>query len=430
MAKNSPSSNSVLRSATIRARGHANIKGTHRKTFELTGDADVTEAGTCIVGVAAEASTDDLLSVRGAVEIELRCGAVTDWVQASMNPLFIVGDPLIIRIHPAAQHRSLCIAASKGASALDRELVDALRAPNAELIVTIREKQQQGETKGALFVVGTPIGDRRDLAPRAAATLASVDAVLAEDTRTARAFLGKGHAQIISLHEHNERVRIPDVLNRLAGGGKIALISEAGMPLISDPGFNTVRAVVSEGHHVVPLPGPDAVTAALSISGMPTNEFRFIGFLPRKRGARRKRLGQLKEAEYSVVFFESPHRIVESLVAVSEELGDRPIAVCRNMTKPGEEVLRGCADAVAAELGNRDVVRGEFTVVVGPGTAVKAADIAPELQRMAESLIAGGVSTKTIAAALAQATGLPRREMFARVVALRQPDTSTPDKSG
>lgn len=426
---------SGLKSVTIHARGHANIKGTHQKSFEFSESPHVTEAGTCIVGVAAKASIPDLFAVRGDVEIEMQCGRESDAVGATINPLFIASDPLIVRVNPAPQHRSFCIAADRGAASLDRHLIDALREPNAELTAAIREKRGgRREITGALFVVATPIGDRRDLSARAEATLASVDTILAEDTRTTKTMIAQTsapvNARVVSFHDHNEQSKVQRILDRLAAGDRVALVSEAGMPLISDPGYHLISAAATEGHPISPLPGPNAVTAALSISGLPCSEFRFLGFLSRKRGARRKLLEQIGEATYTCVFFEAPHRIVDSLTDIARIVGNRPLAVCRNMTKPGEQVLRGTAVAVLEQLRDRDAVRGEFTVVVGPGAAVANSELARELRQMTVSLIESGVSTKAIALALSQATGLPRREMFAHVVAFKEsgsPSSNTTD---
>ena len=406
-------------SVTIRARGHPNIRATHANTFELTPDASVTTSGTCIIGIDAEWSEGALLALRGAVRITIRSGSIEETVRARINPTFIRGDPLVIRRHPDPQPRSLCIAAEKGSAALDRALAEALRQPDADLEVTLEMLGAPDASDGALFVIATPIGNPGDLSPRALATLHSVDLIVAEDTRTTRALIGRGAPDMLSLHDHNERGRVAEVLRRLGAGARVALVSEAGMPLISDPGFVLVRAAAAENYLISPVPGPDAVTSALSISGLPTDDFRFIGFLPRKAGERRSALAALRTASYSTVFFEAPHRILDALEALVEETGDRRIAACRNMTKPGEEAIRGRASEVIAVLRDREIIRGEFTVVVECAAAAPDTGLDDALLQMAQSLVDAGVPTKTISAALAKATGASRRDMFSIVLGLK-----------
>jgi len=404
----------------IRAKGHPNIRATHANTFELTPDASVTTSGTCIIGIDAAWDDAALLSLRGPVEITIRAGSVEQTVRARINPTYIPGDPLIIRKHPDPQPRSLCIDAEKGSAALDRALIEPLRQPGSDLQMIFQPTAAPGPDDGVLFVVATPIGNIADLSPRALATLRGADLIVAEDTRTTRALLGRGAPEMLSLHDHNERDRVDRVLGRLAGGARVALVSEAGMPLISDPGFVLVRAAAAENILISPVPGPDAVTSALAISGLPADDFRFIGFPPRKPGDRRKTLAEHASAPYSLVFLEAPQRLLDTLSDLIAEIGDRRVAACRNMTKPGEEVIRGLASEVRALLAARDQVRGEFTVVVDRADKASAeVGIGDDLLRMTESLVEAGMPTKAISAALAKATGAPRREMFQVVLGLK-----------
>jgi 16S rRNA (cytidine1402-2'-O)-methyltransferase len=403
----------------IRANGHPNIRATHANTFELTPDVSVTTSGTCIIGIEAEWDRRALLALRGRVEVTVRSGGLSETVHARINPTFIPGDPLIIRKHPDPQPRSLCINSEKGSAALDRGLIEVLRQPETTLEVVLKQIAAPGPADGALFVVATPIGNSADLSPRAGATLRGADLIVAEDTRTTRAMLGQGAPEMLSLHDHNERDRVERVLRRLEGGARVALVSEAGMPLISDPGFVLVRAAAAEGYLISPVPGPDAVTTALAISGLPADDFRFIGFPPRKPGDRRKALAEHADAPYTTVFLEAPQRLLDTLTALIEEIGDRRIAVCRNMTKPGEEVIRGLASDVLADLGARDIVRGEFTVVVDRAARIAQTGLDDQLLRLAESLVESGVPTKTISTALAKATGASRRDMFQVVLGLK-----------
>jgi 16S rRNA (cytidine1402-2'-O)-methyltransferase len=301
-------------------------------------------------------------------------------------------------------------------------LIDSLRQPDANVEVIMEQVSTPGAEDGALFVVATPIGNAGDLSPRARATLGGVDLIVAEDTRTTRTMLGQGAPEMMSLHDHNERGRVDRVLGQLEQGSRIALVSEAGMPLISDPGFVLVRAAVARDFLISPVPGPDAVTSALAISGLPADDFRFIGFPPRKAGDRRRTLADHASAPYTTVFLEAPQRILETLTALIEEIGDRRVAVCRNMTKPGEEVIRGLASEVHAVLAARERVRGELTVVVDRAPKAIETGLDDQLLRMAESLVEAGIPTKAISAALATATGAKRRDMFQIVLGLKDSD--------
>ncbi len=218
---------------------------------------------------------------------------------------------------------------------------------------------------GRLFVVGTPIGNLEDITFRAVRVLREVHVVACEDTRRARIlFQHYGiDTPTISYNEHNEHRRIPELIERLRNGEDIALLSDAGMPTISDPGYRLVHAVREAGMEVVSVPGPSAVTAALSVSGLPTDRFIFEGFLPRKKGKREKKLLEIRDEVRTVVIFESVHRIERTLQEMLEVLGpDRKIAVCRELTKMFEEVLYGRIEDVLRDF---RVKKGEFVVVIG-----------------------------------------------------------------
>lgn len=409
----------------LRCRGHVNIRATHAKTLELTADEAITEAGTCIIGVDCQVDEEALLKLRGAIRVRLSCGGAEDVLTARINPFYRRGDPLIFRRNPDPGPRTFAVAASKGAAMLDRELVAALKRVDADLIVEIEQLAEEGEAGGALFVVGTPIGNEADISGRALDTLQSVDLVAAEDTRTIKAFLDRHgiRCRTVSFHDHNERQRTPQVIEKLLAGDRVALVSEAGMPLVSDPGFNLVRAAHESGIPVTVVPGPDAVTSALSVSGIAPNDFRFIGFLPRKSGARQKLFADLKAVSYTTVFFEAPHRILETLADLRAVLGDRDVVVCKNLTKPGEEIIRGEPEHVADRMAANGQPRGELAIVVSglPSTGDEDArpELAPDLETMVESLLSDGVPTKTIAAAMAKATDMNKRDAYEFVIAMK-----------
>jgi 16S rRNA (cytidine1402-2'-O)-methyltransferase len=222
---------------------------------------------------------------------------------------------------------------------------------------------------GKLLVVATPIGNLDDLSPRARAAFEEADLVACEDTRhTGRLLSLVGIKKpLVSLHEHNERQRLPRLLADLEDGKVIAVASDAGTPLLSDPGFLLVREAAARGIRIEPVPGPSALLTALVASGLPPYPFTFAGFAPPKTGKRRTFFTRWASLGHTLVLFESPHRILASLADALEVLGDRPVAVARELTKIHEEVLRGKLSEVLGELKARPSLKGEFVVVVGAG---------------------------------------------------------------
>lgn len=219
------------------------------------------------------------------------------------------------------------------------------------------------ESGGTLYVVATPIGNLEDISARALRVLGEVDLIAAEDTRTTRKLLTRHdlHARMVSLFDANVRRRIPQLLAELDEGKSIALVSEAGTPLISDPGAQLVRAATEAGHTVTPIPGPTAIAALLSVAGLPADKFTFLGFLPRKAGQRRRMIEAISEQEWPTVFYESPHRIIATLEALREVLGDRETVIGREMTKLHEEIFRG---TLSEAIEHFQKPRGEFTIAV------------------------------------------------------------------
>jgi 16S rRNA (cytidine1402-2'-O)-methyltransferase len=266
---------------------------------------------------------------------------------------------------------------------------------------------------GTLYLVATPIGNLSDITYRAVETLRGVDVIACEDTRQTRKLLD--HYAIatpmISCHEHNERARAGEICARLEGGQSVALVSDAGTPLVSDPGYRIVQAAIERGFPVVAIPGASALLTALAASGLACGAFRFEGFLPRKRGERLSRLRQLVGEEGVVVCYEAPHRVVESLADIAEAMGDPQVAVGRELTKLHEEVLRGSASEVLRTLQSRETIRGEFTIVI------KAAGQAPNLQNEpiadhVRRLEAGGLSRMDAMKTAARERGLSKRDVY------------------
>jgi 16S rRNA (cytidine1402-2'-O)-methyltransferase len=270
---------------------------------------------------------------------------------------------------------------------------------------------------GTLAVVATPLGDVRDLSPRAAETLRAADLIVAEDTRSARRLLseiGAGRKTVLSCFDANEGARAAEVAERLIAGATVALISEAGTPLVSDPGYRIVAAAIAAGARIVPVPGPSALLAALVGAGLPTDRFLFLGFPPRKPGARRRLFESLRPLPYTLVLYESPLRTAATLADLAAALGEgRRACVARELTKPHEELVRDTLAALAARSeGARPL--GEVTLVVEGAPSDFAAeelDDAEIVTRAAE-LTAAGQSTGDAARALAELTGRPRREIY------------------
>lgn len=222
---------------------------------------------------------------------------------------------------------------------------------------------------GTLSVVGTPIGNLGDFTPRAAQTLQACDAVVAEDTRHTGSLLHHYGIKkpLISCHEHNESHRIPSLLTDLAVGKHLALVSDAGMPTISDPGYRLVQAARNAGANIQVIPGVSAITTALAGSGLPTHKFLFLGFLPHKPAQRRKLLSSIATLPFTLIFFESPYRLLKSMTDIHEILGNRQVAVARELTKKFEEFLRGDVSTVLTTLSTR-TVKGEITLLVHGAT--------------------------------------------------------------
>jgi 16S rRNA (cytidine1402-2'-O)-methyltransferase len=269
-----------------------------------------------------------------------------------------------------------------------------------------------------LHVVATPIGNLGDITLRALEVLAAADLIACEDTRVTRKLLDRYSigTPLTPYHEHNAAAARPKLIARLGEGAAIALVSDAGTPLVSDPGFKLVRAAQEAGVAVTAVPGPSAVLAALAISGLPMDRFYFEGFLPSKRAQRRARIGLLKIIPATLVLFETGQRIGEALAELTAGLGPRAAAVCRELTKLHEELRRGDLAGLAAHYAGEAEVRGEFVLVIAPPAAepdAEPADVDALLQGALDRL-----SVKEAVAEVAAVTGAPRREVYRRALAL------------
>lgn len=267
---------------------------------------------------------------------------------------------------------------------------------------------------GVLYIVATPIGNLDDLSLRAARTLAQVAAVACEDTRQTSKLMDAAGAKrpLVSLHEHNEKERSEELVGRLLAGEDLALVSDAGTPLISDPGYRFVEAAIAAGIRVAPIPGPSAVMAALAGSGLETDAFVFGGFLPHKQKARQDMLRKWGSVEATVVYFESPHRIVEALRDVEILFPDRKIALGRELTKMHEEFLRGRAEEVRKNLEGRPAIKGEFTLLIERQRGEARQWGETEIRARYEELLAAGSERMDAMKAVGQEAGLSKREIY------------------
>jgi 16S rRNA (cytidine1402-2'-O)-methyltransferase len=269
---------------------------------------------------------------------------------------------------------------------------------------------------GTLYVVATPIGNLEDVTLRALRVLAEAELLLAEDTRRTRVLLERhgiaGRPR--SVHAHNEAARAEEVLAALAAGRRVALVSDAGTPLVSDPGGRLVAQAIAAGHDVVPVPGPSAALAALVASGLPAEAFSFVGFLPRKAGERSARLAGLAARTETLILFESPRRVAATLRELARTFGERRACVARELTKLHEEIARGSLSELARRF--EAGARGEVTIVVEGAPSAAQAPGAEALRERVRALLAAGGSARDVAAQLARETGAPRRVLYALAV--------------
>ena len=274
---------------------------------------------------------------------------------------------------------------------------------------------------GTLFIIATPMGNLEDMTFRAVRTLKEADLIAAEDTRHSGKLLTHYNIStpMTACHEHNEDKRISDFIDRLLAGKTIALISDAGTPLISDPGFKLVREVASAGIPVVPIPGCNAAVAALSASGLPTDQFLFCGFLPKKQGRQTKALEALKSQTATLVFYESPKRIITLVERTLAVFGNREACLAREITKRHEEFLRGPLSKLMEDLSNRETIKGECVLMVRGQTKEQAP---PSPQALEEQILEGlcaGIKTNRLAADLAGRFSLSKREVYDKILTVK-----------
>lgn len=274
--------------------------------------------------------------------------------------------------------------------------------------------------KGVLYVVGTPIGNLEDITLRALRTLGEVDLIAAEDTRNTRRLLAHHgiNRPLVSLHEHNEDRRTAELISKLGNGTAIALVSDAGTPTVSDPGYRLVKDAAAAGIRVVPIPGPSAALAALSVSGLPTDAFLFLGFPPRKRAKRLKFLGHVAEETKTLIFYESPKRMADLLTDLQDVMGERRAVLSREMTKTYEEFMRGTLNQIVAEIEKRKELKGECTLLVEGG---HKKEVSPEALRdiIVRELARGNKGSSVLSRQIAEQYHLSKKQVYAEILKVK-----------
>jgi 16S rRNA (cytidine1402-2'-O)-methyltransferase len=275
---------------------------------------------------------------------------------------------------------------------------------------------------GRLYVVGTPIGNPEDITLRALTVLAQVDLIAAEDTRNTQRLLSHHHldTHLISYHEHNEDKRAPELVARLSRGETVALVSDAGTPTVSDPGYKLITTALAEGIAVVPVPGVSAVTAALSVSGLPTDAFVFIGFPAKKKARRSAQLAALSTERRTIVFYESPKRLKGLLAEIMAAMGDRQVVVSREMTKPYEEFLRGGISEVLSILESREQVKGECTLLVAGAGGEIEVDMDSVRDDLRKLLAGGAGGLGRISRQVADKYNISRQQVYTEGLKIKE----------
>ena len=279
------------------------------------------------------------------------------------------------------------------------------------------DKKDEGP---CLYIVSTPIGNLEDITLRALRVLKEVALIAAEDTRHTRKLLSAYDisTRMMALHEHNEQDRSARVVERVLGGDSVALVTDAGTPCISDPGYRLVSAAAAAGVRVVPIPGASALLAGLAAAGLPTDAFHYQGFLPKKQGKRRDILDSLKALSHTFVLYESPSRIQRLLGELELVMGDRPAVLARELTKRHEEFLRGSLSSIASDLAGRPVVKGECTLMVGGVQVCETPPVCDLDEEVRRALVDSTESSSRIAKSLAKQLGLPKGDVYEAVVRL------------
>jgi 16S rRNA (cytidine1402-2'-O)-methyltransferase len=415
-------------SVRIDFQGHPDIRAEDAQLLEVL-ESDEWSRRPAAIGYRATYRPEELLALRGRVRVEIQVGELHEILEATMASTYHRGLPLVLRRDTLLRAKPLGWQSSKAAADLDRALISALRERDARGHLIITPLAAAAMDPGTLVLVAMPIGNQADLSPRAGDVLSSVDLILVEDTRVAEENLRwRGiRTPVLSCYDHNEGSRVGMVRERLAQGGRLALISDAGAPLISDPGYLIVQAAREAGAQLQAVPGPSAVLLSLMLAALPASNFQFRGFAPRKASERERWVVDVLAAAETTVLFEAATRIVELLQLFEQHAAERQLVVCRDLTKRSEHVFYGTATSVAREVTQSDA-RGEYTVVV----AGCASQDSPKPQGPGDVFIAAllraGCPSAPIVKALREVEGVSKQEAYRRLLALKR-DVAEADES-
>jgi 16S rRNA (cytidine1402-2'-O)-methyltransferase len=290
------------------------------------------------------------------------------------------------------------------------------------------DERESVRCPSGLYVVATPIGNLEDITLRAIKTLDGVDLIAAEDTRRTSRLLAhyRIRTPLISCHEHNEQQRSPELIGKIQSGAAVALVSDAGTPSVSDPGYRLVRAALAHGVNVFPIPGVSAAVTALCASGLPTDAFVFLGFAPRKKGRRRDLLESLADERRTLVFYESPRRVAAFLDEILVAMGDRPAVLGRELTKLHEEFIRGTLSEIRAVLADRLEVKGECTLLVDGAAATESISDADLIDALRHALAQPGVRLSGLSRDFARQYGLPKKTVYAMALTIKNETGNDP----
>jgi 16S rRNA (cytidine1402-2'-O)-methyltransferase len=416
-------------SVRIEFQGHADIRAEDPQLLEILESEEWTRRAAAI-GYRARYRPEELLALRGRVRIEIHVGALHDVLEATLASTYHRGLPLVIRRDTLVRAKPLAWQSSKTAADLDRAMIEALRQRDAHGYLELTPLGTTEMDAGTLVLVAMPIGNQADLSPRAIDVLSSVDLILAEDTRVAEENLRwRGiRTPVLSCYDQNERSRVPAVRERLMRGGRLALISDAGTPLVSDPGYLIVQAAREVGAHLQAIPGPSAVLLSLMLAALPVSSFHFRGFAPRKANERERFVAELLAAPETTVLFEATSRIADLLQLLAQQAAERQIVVCRDLTKRSECLFYGTAASVVHEVSQTDE-RGEYTLVVAGAPRAEMPSAQGPGDAFIKALLRAGSPSAPIVQALREIEGLSRQEAYRRLLALKGDITAADDES-
>lgn len=406
--------------AAIKCKGHAAARLSDAAALEILLAQEWANRPAAI-GYAAEFDPHAIARLRGRVAVTIACAGETDRFEATLSAYGPSPSAIVFGRDPAIRARVFAFDTSKSAADLAPALKDKLRGPNAEVEVVIEALGEALSDSAALFLVGMPIGNNADLSSRALSVLSSVDVIFAEDTRLAAdALVWRGvRAPMRSCHSHNEAARAEELVERLNAGERVAFVSDAGMPLVSDPGFRLVEAALATDALVTVVPGPSAALAALAISGLPSDRFRFLGFPPRKAGERAAFIASALADPDTTIMMEAASRIEKLIDEIVEAAPERRIALSRDLTKSTERTYRATAADVRDELA-RDGARGEYTLVLAGAPEQREPSLSADSTReLIAALVAEGCPTAPIAKALRRLNLMSRSEAYALVESMR-----------